>query len=138
MASEAYYREAARLAKARLQIPVMLVGGIRSLEVAEELLAQNEVDYIAMCRPFIRQPDLIKRWAVGQREPSGCQSENACFGLALAGKGGHLCPRLTLGPRLTLRQPGPEVASQGKNDAAITVVDLLRYFLDSLCHFLHS
>ncbi|APG23729.1 NADH:flavin oxidoreductase [Syntrophotalea acetylenica] len=87
LASEAYYREAARLAKARLQVPVMLVGGIRSLNVAEELLAQNEADYISMCRPLIHEPDLIKRWSAGQREPSGCQSENACFGPALSGKG---------------------------------------------------
>lgn len=86
-----YYREAARLAKARLQVPVMLVGGIRSLEVAEELLARNEADYIALCRPLIREPDLIQRWAAGRREPSGCQSENACFGPILAGKG-MCCP----------------------------------------------
>ncbi len=85
--SEAYYREAARLAKERLQVPVMLVGGIRSLDVAEELLARNEVDYIALCRPLIREPGLVKRWAAGHRDPSGCQSENACFGPILAGKG---------------------------------------------------
>lgn len=87
----AYYREAARLAKARLRIPVMLVGGIRSLEEAEDLLARDEADYIALCRPLIREPDLIQRWAAGRREPSGCQSENACFGPILAGKG-ICCP----------------------------------------------
>jgi 2,4-dienoyl-CoA reductase-like NADH-dependent reductase (Old Yellow Enzyme family) len=87
LASSAYYREASRLAKERLKVPVMLVGGIRSLEVAEELLAHNEADYIALCRPLIREPDLIARWAAGRREPSGCQSENACFGPAVAGKG---------------------------------------------------
>jgi 2,4-dienoyl-CoA reductase-like NADH-dependent reductase (Old Yellow Enzyme family) len=87
----AYYREAARLAKARLRIPVMLVGGIRSLEEAEALLARDEADYIALCRPLIREPDLVQRWAVGRREPSGCQSENACFGPILAGKG-IFCP----------------------------------------------
>jgi 2,4-dienoyl-CoA reductase-like NADH-dependent reductase (Old Yellow Enzyme family) len=87
LASKAYYRKAARLCKAFVRVPVMLVGGIRSLEVAEELLTEGAADYISLCRPLIREPGLIKRWAAGDREPSGCQSENACFGSILAGKG---------------------------------------------------
>lgn len=84
---ETYYRAAARLCKALVQVPVMLVGGIRSLDVAEKLLAEGAADYLALCRPLIREPDLIKRWSSGDREPSGCQSENACFGPIVAGKG---------------------------------------------------
>lgn len=84
---KAYYRKAARLCKAFVRVPVILVGGIRSLAVAEELLTEGAADYIALCRPLIREPDLIKRWAAGDREPSGCESENACFGPILAGKG---------------------------------------------------
>lgn len=84
---KAYYRKAARLCKAFVQVPVILVGGIRSLDVAEELLTEGAADYIALCRPLIREPHLIKRWAAGDREPSGCQSENACYGPIRAGKG---------------------------------------------------
>lgn len=84
---KAYYRKAARLCKAFVRVPVILVGGIRSLDVAEELLTEGAADYIALCRPLVREPDLIKRWAADDREPSGCQSENACFGPILAGKG---------------------------------------------------
>lgn len=85
--NKAYYRKAARLCKAFVRVPVMLVGGIRSLDVAEELLTEGAADYIALCRPLVREPDLVKRWAAGDRESSGCQSENACFGPILAGKG---------------------------------------------------
>ncbi len=84
---KAYYRKAARLCKAFVRVPVMLVGGIRSLDVAEELLTEGAADYIALCRPLIREPGLVKRWAEGDRQASGCQSENACFGPIMAGKG---------------------------------------------------
>lgn len=84
---KAYYRKAARLCKAFVFVPVILVGGIRSLDAAEELLTEGAADYIALCRPLIREPDLVKRWAEGDRQPSGCQSENACFGPIMAGKG---------------------------------------------------
>ncbi|MCD4688307.1 MAG: NADH:flavin oxidoreductase, partial [Desulfuromonadaceae bacterium] len=82
-----YYRKAARLCKAFVRVPVILVGGIRSLEVAEELLTEGAADYIALCRPLIRESHLIKRWAADDQEPSGCQSENACFGPIFAGQG---------------------------------------------------
>jgi 2,4-dienoyl-CoA reductase-like NADH-dependent reductase (Old Yellow Enzyme family) len=84
---KAYYRKAARLCKAFVRVPVILVGGIRSLEVAEELLTEGAADYMALCRPLIREPDLVKRWAADDRKPSGCQSENACLGPILAGRG---------------------------------------------------
>ncbi|OPL14071.1 MAG: NADH:flavin oxidoreductase [Firmicutes bacterium ML8_F2] len=84
---KAYYRKAARLCKAFVRVPVILVGGIRSLDIAEELLTEGAADYISLCRPLIREPHLIKRWAAGDREPSGCQSENACYGPLRAGKG---------------------------------------------------
>ncbi len=84
---KAYYRKAARLCKAFVRVPVILVGGIRSLDIAEELLTEGAADYIALCRPLVREPALVKRWAAGDREPSGCRSENACFGPILAGKG---------------------------------------------------
>ena len=87
LANKAYYRKAARLCKAFVQVPVILVGGIRSLDVAEELLTEGAADYIALCRPLVREPALVKRWAADDREPSGCQSENACFGPIMAGKG---------------------------------------------------
>lgn len=84
---KAYYRKAARLCKAFVQVPVLLVGGIHALDAAEELLAEGAADYIALCRPLIREPDLVKRWAAGDRDPSGCNYENACIGPILAGKG---------------------------------------------------
>ena len=84
---EVYYRQAARLYKQKVTIPLILVGGIRSYEVAEELVRDGTADYISLSRPLICEPGLVKRWREGDRRKSECVSDNACFGPALEGKG---------------------------------------------------
>ncbi len=60
-------------------LPLLLVGGIRSFEIAEELVSSDVVDLIALSRPFIHEPGLVARWADGDRSPSGCISCNLCL-----------------------------------------------------------
>lgn len=84
---EVYYRDAALRFKAQLSVPLMLVGGIRSLGVAEALVAEGVADYISLCRPLVREPGLINRWRSGDLRKSGCLSENACFGPLMKGEG---------------------------------------------------
>jgi 2,4-dienoyl-CoA reductase-like NADH-dependent reductase (Old Yellow Enzyme family) len=84
---EVYYRQAARLYKQKVTIPLILVGGIRSYEVAEELVREGTADYISMSRPLICEPGLIKRWREGDRRKAECVSDNACFTPALDGTG---------------------------------------------------
>ena len=84
---EVYYREAGRLYKQRVGIPLMLVGGIRSYEVAERLVQEGTADYISMSRPLICEPGLVKRWREGDRRTAECLSDNACFAPGLEGKG---------------------------------------------------
>jgi 2,4-dienoyl-CoA reductase-like NADH-dependent reductase (Old Yellow Enzyme family) len=84
---EAYNQQEAKAFKDRLRIPLILVGGIRSLPVAERLVAESLCDFISMSRPFIREPDLINRWASGDRRKAACTSDNLCFGPALSGEG---------------------------------------------------
>jgi 2,4-dienoyl-CoA reductase-like NADH-dependent reductase (Old Yellow Enzyme family) len=84
---EAYNREDAALFKRRLKIPVLLVGGLRSLEVAERLVTEGACDFISMSRPFIREPDLVNRWQSGDRRKAACTSDNLCYGPARSGEG---------------------------------------------------
>ncbi len=84
---EGYYRKAAALCKSRLKIPLILVGGIRSMEVSQELLSAGLADYVSLCRPLISEPGLIQRWHAGDLRPALCVSDNACYGPGFAGEG---------------------------------------------------
>jgi 2,4-dienoyl-CoA reductase-like NADH-dependent reductase (Old Yellow Enzyme family) len=84
---EAYFLEAAKAFKEKLTIPLILVGGIRSLSVAERIIDQGLADYLSMSRPFIREPGLVKRWMSGDLSKATCLSDNQCFGPAMAGEG---------------------------------------------------
>lgn len=84
---EVYYRDAAKLYKKNINVPLILVGGISSLQVARELVEQELADYIALCRPLIREPDLIKRWLSGNTSKASCIYCNQCFIPTRAGEG---------------------------------------------------
>ncbi|MCU0583067.1 MAG: hypothetical protein MUE57_04415, partial [Syntrophales bacterium] len=84
---EAYFREAAKALKPKLRIPLILVGGIRSFEVAEGLVRDGVAEFVSLSRPFIREPGLVNRWRSGDRRRASCLSDNRCFGPAMRGKG---------------------------------------------------
>jgi len=84
---EAYFLEAAKVFKETIKVPLILVGGIRSLPVADQIIEQGWADYISMSRPFIRESGLIKRWKSGDLRKASCLSDNQCFGPAMAGEG---------------------------------------------------
>jgi 2,4-dienoyl-CoA reductase-like NADH-dependent reductase (Old Yellow Enzyme family) len=84
---EAYIQDSAKHLKERVDVPVMMVGGIRSYEVAESLVIDGVTDYVSLCRPLIREPGLANRWMSGDTSKAKCVSDNACFGPALEGKG---------------------------------------------------
>ena len=84
---EAYFKEEARVFKREIALPLILVGGIRSFEVAEQLVKSGVADYISMSRPFISEPNLVNRWKAGDRRKSNCRSDNRCFGAGAEGEG---------------------------------------------------
>jgi 2,4-dienoyl-CoA reductase-like NADH-dependent reductase (Old Yellow Enzyme family) len=86
-AAEAYFQNEARAFKEKIAVPLILVGGIRSLEVASRLVDEGVADYISMSRPFIRDPDLINRWRAGDLMAAECISCNNCFEQIKQGKG---------------------------------------------------
>ncbi len=84
---EAYFKEYARRFKDEMETPLILVGGVRSFEVAEKIVEDGIADYISMSRPLIREPDLIGRWRKGDRRKAECKSDNLCFNPGFEGKG---------------------------------------------------
>lgn len=91
---EVYYRKAAERFKQCLTVPLILVGGILSLEIAESLLDDGTADYVAFCRSLISEPDLIRRWQEGDRKKARCLLCNGCLDPIMQGKG----PRCILNP----------------------------------------
>jgi 2,4-dienoyl-CoA reductase-like NADH-dependent reductase (Old Yellow Enzyme family) len=87
--TDLYYRDAAKRYKDAIRVPLMLVGGIRSYDVAKQLVEDGLTDYIALCRPLIREPDLVNRWKSGDTRPSACVSDNACIRTQRTEKGLH-------------------------------------------------
>jgi 2,4-dienoyl-CoA reductase-like NADH-dependent reductase (Old Yellow Enzyme family) len=66
--------------KLNLNIPIILVGGNRDVECLEEIIRGGKVDFFALCRPLISEPDLPKRWQEGLGgSGTDCVSCNACI-----------------------------------------------------------
>jgi 2,4-dienoyl-CoA reductase-like NADH-dependent reductase (Old Yellow Enzyme family) len=84
---EGYYKEEATQYKERIKIPLILVGGIRSLKIAEMFLQNGICDFVALSRPLIREPALINRWKAGDTIASTCISDNLCQRPIRLGKG---------------------------------------------------
>ncbi len=77
-ADEAYFLHNAERLHGETEIPLILVGGIRSPERIDEILASGTVALVSMCRPFIREPGLLRRWHGGDRTAARCISCNEC------------------------------------------------------------
>jgi 2,4-dienoyl-CoA reductase-like NADH-dependent reductase (Old Yellow Enzyme family) len=75
---EAYFLDFARAARYASDLPIILVGGMRSKEVMERILEEGSADFISMSRPLIREPDLPRRFREGQ-ERASCISCNCCW-----------------------------------------------------------
>jgi len=84
---EAYFREEATVFKEKIDVPLILVGGIRSYQVAQRLVEEGIAAYVSLCRPFICEPDLINRWKAGDLRRAACISCNNCIEEAKKGEG---------------------------------------------------
>lgn len=76
---EVYYLNTAREFKHRIDTPIILTGGIKSYDVAKQIVQDGDADYIGLCRPLIREPDLVNRWKLGDTRQSFCIHDNACL-----------------------------------------------------------
>jgi 2,4-dienoyl-CoA reductase-like NADH-dependent reductase (Old Yellow Enzyme family) len=77
---EPYNLEAAKMIKPVLgKTPLFVVGGLRKVAQMRETLEKQYADCISMCRPFIREPFIVKRIREGKAEAVACVSCNRCF-----------------------------------------------------------
>ena len=81
-----YHLPAAEKIKPRIgSMPLILVGGVRTLEEMETVLSESKADFLSMSRPFIREPFLAKRMKQGKIEAAACISCNKCFAAVFNG-----------------------------------------------------
>jgi 2,4-dienoyl-CoA reductase-like NADH-dependent reductase (Old Yellow Enzyme family) len=76
---EAYYLPFAKAVKEAVDIPVILVGGIRSTGQMARILGAGDADFLAAARPFIREPDFPQSLKAGRRGLLDCVSCNICL-----------------------------------------------------------
>jgi 2,4-dienoyl-CoA reductase-like NADH-dependent reductase (Old Yellow Enzyme family) len=76
---EAYFLEPARMLRQRVSKPIILVGGMRTPATMERIVSSGDADFVALARPFIREPDLVLKLADGRRGPVACTSCNLCL-----------------------------------------------------------
>lgn len=75
----AYHRKAAERLASSVGTSVILVGGLRNIDEIESILGETDLEAISLCRPLLREPALIKRWADGDRADATCIACNGCF-----------------------------------------------------------
>ncbi len=64
---ENYNVSAAAQIKAGVSIPVIVVGGIKRLEDITRIISDRSADAVSLCRPFIIEPNIVKKFQAGQQ-----------------------------------------------------------------------
>jgi 2,4-dienoyl-CoA reductase-like NADH-dependent reductase (Old Yellow Enzyme family) len=83
---EAYNIPLIQAIKLAVRCPVIVVGGIRSVCTAKDIIRHNEADYVDLCRPLVQEPGLPKRRRGAEGDTlARCSSCNGFFKAALKG-----------------------------------------------------
>lgn len=77
--NEAYFKDYAVALTEVVKVPVILVGGHRSIESMNNILNSTDIEYLSMSRPLVREPNLLARWQSGDTRPALCVSCNNCY-----------------------------------------------------------
>lgn len=84
-----FFLEQAREVRRAVKLPLVLLGGITSLDAAETAMREG-FELVAMGRALLSDPDLVSRWARGERAVTRCVPCNECIA-EMDRPGGVLC-----------------------------------------------
>ena len=76
---EAYFAPFAAKLASEVDVPVMLVGGLRSRQAMRRVLDETGVELLSLSRPLLFDPAFPAKLAAGEVDASGCISCNACY-----------------------------------------------------------
>ncbi|HET8758664.1 MAG TPA: NADH:flavin oxidoreductase [Solirubrobacteraceae bacterium] len=92
--AEAYNAPLARALRGAVDTRIILVGGLRTTATLSRVIESGDADFVAMARPFIREPDIVRQIANGRTGRVDCTSCNLCLA-----HGGHHTLRCWRTPR---------------------------------------
>jgi 2,4-dienoyl-CoA reductase-like NADH-dependent reductase (Old Yellow Enzyme family) len=75
----AYHLESAKKITGKTTADIILVGGMREIDVIENILSETNIKAVSLSRPLVREPDLVKRWSSGDQTKAKCVACNGCF-----------------------------------------------------------
>lgn len=78
--NQSYYRKPAAMIASAVDVPIILVGGNRSVDVMEDILENTPIKYFSLSRTLHAEPDLPNKWENGFRGKPRCISCNKCWG----------------------------------------------------------
>ena len=76
---QAYFYAWARRLRVHVRCPVILVGGLRTVELMDMAIREQVADFVSLSRPLIREPDLVRQIEQGRRGRFDCTSCNICL-----------------------------------------------------------
>lgn len=77
--NEGYFAPFAATLAEQVNVPVIAVGGWRSMERIEAALNDTRIAFLSLSRPLLREPDLPNKLQSGESSVSKCVSCNACY-----------------------------------------------------------
>jgi 2,4-dienoyl-CoA reductase-like NADH-dependent reductase (Old Yellow Enzyme family) len=83
---EACFRSWRLQIRNQVDVPVTMVGGLRTFEFMEEIIQSKEADLVSLSRPLITEPSTINEWKKGDRHRATYISCNDCFESSFKGE----------------------------------------------------
>lgn len=76
--NEGYFADFASKLTAKVNCPVMLTGGNKTLAKMTDIANESNIDFIGLSRPLLSEPDLIRKWEQDPSYKARCVSCNHC------------------------------------------------------------
>ena len=77
--NEAYFLDFAKRLAKEVNVPIILVGGLRAKDTMETVLNSTDIELLSLSRPLLREPDFPNRLQNEDNAVSKCISCNRCY-----------------------------------------------------------
>lgn len=77
--NEAYFLDFAKRLAKEMDVPIILVGGLRAKDTMEKVLNTTDIELLSLSRPLLREPDFPNRLQNEDNAVSKCISCNRCY-----------------------------------------------------------